>query len=66
MGLFSLPKNLKNPSAKDLVDSAMINLKLWNENPDSDYLLEFAQHQIEQALNILDKENDHGNETTTS
>lgn len=40
MGLFSLPsKPIEECTAEDLVDTAIANLKLWKENPDSDYLI---------------------------
>lgn len=55
MGLFVVPpKALEECSAEDLVDTAMLNLKLWKENPDSDYLIfTFAIPYLNHAMRKL-------------
>lgn len=52
MGLFSFPsKPVEECSAEDFVDAAIANLKLWKENPDSDYLIfTFAIPYLNQAM----------------
>lgn len=61
MGLFSTPKNLDKPGgplAEDLVECAIINLKLWQENPDSDYLIQFAISELNNAMRKVRRMND--------
>jgi hypothetical protein len=61
MGLFCLPVDLndpeifpKDPTPEQLVDAAIVNLQLWKDNQDCDYLIStFAMGQLEQALTKL-------------
>lgn len=54
MGLFCLPKDLKDPTPEQLVDAAIANLKLWKECPDRDYLIySFAMKQLNEAMTKL-------------
>ncbi len=55
MGLFTLPsKPVDECTAEDLVDAAILNLKLWKENPDADYLIfTFAIPYLNHAMRKL-------------
>lgn len=51
MGLFSLPADLEDPSAEQLVDAAIANLNLWKAHQHADYLIyPFAAKFLDDAM----------------
>ena len=49
MGYFVLPEG---NTKEDLVNAAITNLELWQQNPSCDHLLLFAKHNIENAQKL--------------